>query len=237
MRLLLIEDDIHIARELLLRWRGSERLARHVATLEEADAALAQGTFDIVLLDLGLPDGDGMEWLAARRQRDPQGAVLVMTARDRVADRVKGLRLGADDYLVKPFAPEELDARIDVLVRRANISRTSAIRFGRLDLIQETSEVLLDGKRLDMSPREFELLFILMRAAPRLVPKRALVDALSERNLDLNDAAAELYVSRLRKKLEGTGTGIRTLRGVGYQLAIVSAPSPAPAPGGAEDAA
>ena len=130
-----------------------------------------------------------------------------MTARDRVADRVKGLRLGADDYVVKPFAPEELDARIDVLVRRANVARTQAIRFGRLDLIQETSEVLLDGKRLDMSPREFELLFILMRAAPRLVAKRALVDALSERNLELNDAAVELYVSRLRKKLEGYGNG------------------------------
>jgi DNA-binding response OmpR family regulator len=147
-----------------------------------------------------------------------------MTARDRVADRVKGLRLGADDYLVKPFAPEELDARIDVLVRRANLSRTRAIRFGRLDLIQEASEVLLDGKRMDLSPREFELLFILMRAAPRLVTKRALVDALSERNLELNDAAAELYVSRLRKKLDGSGTGIRTLRGVGYQLAILIPP-------------
>ena len=225
MRLLLIEDDIHIARELLLRWRDGERLAQHAATLAQADEALAQAAFDIVLLDLGLPDGDGMDWLAAYRQRDPQGAVLVMTARDRVADRVKGLRLGADDYLVKPFAPEELDARIDVLVRRANLSRSRAIRFGRLDLIQEASEVLLDGKRMDLSPREFELLFILMRAAPRLVTKRALVDALSERNLELNDAAAELYVSRLRKKLDGSGTGIRTLRGVGYQLAI-SVPLP-----------
>ncbi len=231
MRLLLIEDDVHIARELMLRWRDSERLARHVGSLAEADAALAGGSFDIVLLDLGLPDGDGMDWLAAYRRRDPQGAVLVMTARDRVADRVKGLRLGADDYLVKPFAPEELDARIDVLVRRANIARTHAIRFGRLDLVQETSEVMLDGKRLDLSPREFELLFILMRAAPRLVPKRTLVDALSARNLDLNDAAAELYVSRLRKKLEGTGTGIRTLRGVGYQLALAPSPGPAPEAG------
>jgi DNA-binding response OmpR family regulator len=235
MRLLLIEDDIHIARELMLRWRDGERLAQHAATLAQADAALAQATFDIVLLDLGLPDGDGMEWLVAYRRRDPQGAVLVMTARDRVADRVKGLRLGADDYVVKPFAPDELDARIDVLVRRANIARTRATRFGRLDLIPETSEVLFDGKRLDLSPREFELLFILMRAAPRLVPKRALVDALSARNLDLNDAAAELYVSRLRKKLEGTGTGIRTLRGVGYQLAI-AAPAPT-SPGGAAEGA
>ncbi len=231
MRLLLIEDDTHIARELMLRWRDGDRLALHAATLAQADAALAEATFDIVLLDLGLPDGDGMEWLARYRERDPHGAVLVITARDRVADRVKGLRVGADDYLVKPYAPEELDARIDVLVRRANVGKTPAIRFGRLDLLQETSEVLLDGKRVDMSPREFELLFILMRAAPRLVAKRALVDALSERNLELNDAAVELYVSRLRKKLEGTGTGIRTLRGVGYQLAIAP-PSPGPAPEG-----
>ena len=233
MRLLLIEDDTHIARELLLRWRDGDRLAHHVPTLAQADEALAQATFDIVLLDLGLPDGDGMEWLASWRARDPHGAVLVMTARDRVADRVKGLRLGADDYVVKPFDPDELDARIDVLVRRANVARTQAIRFGRLDLVQETSEVLLDGRRLDMSPREYELLFILMRAAPRLVAKRALVDALSERNLDLNDAAVELYVSRLRKKLEGTGTGIRTLRGVGYQLAISATPPGAAAEGAA----
>ncbi len=233
MRLLLIEDDTHIARELLLRWRDGDRLAHHAPTLAQADEALAQATFDIVLLDLGLPDGDGMEWLASWRARDPHGAVLVMTARDRVADRVKGLRLGADDYVVKPFDPDELDARIDVLVRRANVARTQAIRFGRLDLVQETSEVLLDGRRLDMSPREYELLFILMRAAPRLVAKRALVDALSERNLDLNDAAVELYVSRLRKKLEGTGTGIRTLRGVGYQLAISATPPGAAAEGAA----
>ena len=232
MRLLLIEDDLPIARELLLRWRDSDRLAQHACTLAQADEALAQATFDIVLLDLGLPDGDGMDWLASWRARDPHGAVLVMTARDRVADRVKGLRLGADDYVVKPFDPEELDARIDVLVRRANVGRTQAIRFGRLDLVQESAEVLLDGRRLDMSPREYELLFILMRAAPRLVAKRALVDALSERNLELNDAAVELYVSRLRKKLEGTGTGIRTLRGVGYQLAIAATP-PGGAAGGA----
>jgi DNA-binding response OmpR family regulator len=222
VRLLLIEDDPLIARELVLRWRDGDRVALHVATLAQADAALADDTFDIVLLDLGLPDGDGMDWLAAYRARDPHGAVLVMTARDRVADRVRGLRLGADDYVVKPFAPEELDARIDVLARRANVARLGRVRFGRLDLLADPAEVLLDGRRLDVSPREFEVLYILMRAAPRLVAKRTLVDALSERNLELNDAAAELYVSRLRKKLEGSGTGIRTLRGMGYQLALVA---------------
>ncbi|HEX7639345.1 MAG TPA: response regulator transcription factor [Burkholderiaceae bacterium] len=224
MRLLLIEDDATIARELLLRWRDDPgRLAQHAATLAEADRALASGAFDIVLLDLGLPDGDGIEWLRRYRTRDPHGAVLVMTARDRVADRVGGLRSGADDYLVKPFAPEELDARMDVLVRRARLSRTPTMRFGRLDVQPEQGEALVDGRRLDLSPREFEVLCILIRSAPRLVTKRVMVEALSATNLELNDAAAELYVSRLRKKLDGTGTAIRTLRGVGYQLAIAPA--------------
>jgi DNA-binding response OmpR family regulator len=220
MRLLLIEDDSHIARELMLRWRDSDRVALHAPTLARADEALAQESFDIVLLDLGLPDGDGIAWLAAHRARDPHGAVLVMTARDRVADRVQGLRSGADDYLVKPFAPEELDARIDVLVRRAHAARAPLIRFGRLDLVPDEAAAYVGGVRLNLSPREFEVLFILARAAPRLVAKRALVEALSERNLEINDAAAELYVSRVRRRLEHSGVEIRTLRGVGYQLAI-----------------
>jgi DNA-binding response OmpR family regulator len=222
MRLLLIEDDLHIARELLLRWRGSDRLALHAPTLARADEALSQESFDIVLLDLGLPDGDGMAWLASHRARDPHGAVLVMTARDRVADRVLGLRTGADDYLVKPFAPEELDARIDVLVRRAQSARAPLVRFGRLGLAADEGAAFVDGARLNLSPREFEVLFILARAAPRLVAKRALVEALSQRNLEINDAAAELYVSRLRRRLEHSGVEIRTLRGLGYQLAIVA---------------
>ena len=227
MRLLLIEDDTHIARELLLRWRDGDRLAQHAATLAEADAALAAAAFDIVLLDLGLPDGDGMEWLAAYRQRDPQGAVLVMTARDRVAERVHGLRVGADDYLVKPFDPDELDARIDVLLRRTHPDRDRVIRFGPISVLAEDFGAHLNGSPFDLAPREFEVLRLLLSRAPRLVSKRSIVDALSLTNQEINDSAAELYVSRLRKRLEGSGVEIRTMRGVGYQLSISPPGTPA----------
>jgi len=260
MRLLLVEDSERLQHSL---GTGLRRAGHAVDVTGTGTDGLWRATataYDVVVLDIMLPGLDGLSVLRQLRERGHDTHVLLLTARDTVEDRVTGLRagaddylvkpfafdellarvealgrrqsgrkspvtrLGADDYLVKPFAPEELDARTDVLVRRANVARTHAIRFGRLDLVQETSEVLLDGKRIEMSPREYELLFILMRAAPRLVAKRKLVDALSERNLELNDAAVELYVSRLRKKLEGTGTAIRTLRGVGYQLAIASAP-------------
>ena len=230
MRVLVVEDDPQTATYIR---DGLTDAGWQVDLAEDGEAGLQMAgdplSFDVLVIDRLLPRLDGLSLLNALRGCDVRTPALFLTALSAIVDRVEGLEGGADDYLVKPYAPEELDARIDVLVRRANVARTHVLRFGRLDLIQETSEVLLDGKRLDMSPREFELLFILMRAAPRLVPKRALVDALSERNLDLNDAAAELYVSRLRKKLEGTGTGIRTLRGVGYQLAIV-APTPNRAP-------
>jgi len=224
MRLLLIEDDPVIARELRLRWIDGHWLVSHVARLDEADAALAAEAFDLVLLDLGLPDGDGVAWLEAFRRVDPRMPVMVLTARDRVADRVRGLRAGADDYLVKPYAADELDARIDVLLRRTHPDRDRVIRFGPMSVLAEEFGAYLDGKPFELMPREFEVLRLLITRAPRLVSKRSLVDALSETNQEINDSAAELYVSRLRKRLEGSGIGIRTMRGVGYQLAI-SAPA------------
>ena len=118
MRLLLIEDDPAIARELKLRWDGGPWLVAHVHRLDGADAAIACDAYDLILLDLGMPDGDGIVWLRTFRARDPRTPVMVLTARDRVAERVEGLRAGADDYLVKPYAADELDARIDVLLRR-----------------------------------------------------------------------------------------------------------------------
>jgi DNA-binding response OmpR family regulator len=220
MRVLLIEDDPVIARELLLRWQSQPWVVRHATSLEEADAALVEGVFDIVLLDLGLPDGDGLPWLEELRRRESGLPVLILTARDRVVDRVKGLQLGADDYLVKPFAPEELDARIEVMWRRARHARERLTRFGRLSVLTEDHAAFVDGKPLELTPREFEVLCLLATRAPRLVPKGALVEALAQSNLELNDSAAELYVSRLRRKLEASGVEIRTVRGVGYQLGL-----------------
>ncbi|HEY1393650.1 MAG TPA: response regulator transcription factor [Methylibium sp.] len=221
MHLLLVEDDTLISRELSLRWRGRGWLVQACASLSDASAALAQqGGFDLIVLDLGLPDGDGMDWLARLRQRDRNTPVLVLTARDRVVDRVRGLQGGADDYLVKPFAADELDARVEVLTRRAEAARGEIAQYGLISWLGREGRAYVDGRALELSPREFEVLGLLIRRAPKLVPKRVLIDALAERNLEVGDSAAEVYVSRLRRKLAGSGTVIRTLRGFGYLLAL-----------------
>ena len=220
MRVLLVEDDSVIARELALRWTARGWVVRHAASLAEADAALAQDGAELIVLDLGLPDGEGLDWLARLRRRDRTTPLLVLTARDRVIDRVTGLRAGADDYLVKPFAVDELDARIEVLMRRAQIARGELAHYGGITWLGREGRAYVAGQAMDLSPREFEVLGILIRHAPRLVPKRALIDALAERNLEVGDSVAEVYVSRLRRKLVGSGTLIRTLRGFGYQLAL-----------------
>jgi two-component system response regulator TctD len=230
MRLLLIEDDEVIARELCLRWQRWGWDFDAVTTLGAADERMAQGGIDIVVLDLGLPDGDGMNWLVKLRQHERSLPVLVLTARDLVSERVRGLRMGADDYLVKPFAVDELDARIEVLSRRARVLQSERCQFGALVWMGQEGSAYVDRRRLDLSPREFEVLGLLIQRAPRLVPKRTLIDTLAERNLDMGDSAAEVYISRLRRKLEGSGTAIRTMRGFGYLLELKAgqaAPDPA----------
>lgn len=224
MLLLLVEDDETIARELILRWRarGWETLA--ATTLAQAQQ-LVQHAPDAVVLDLQLPDGDGLTWLDRQRQAQLQAPVLILTARDRVADRVEGLRRGADDYLVKPFAPEELDARLEVIHRRLGRDKGQLLRFGPLLWSRDDGEARVDGAPIELLPREFEVLGLLVRRAPALVPKRVLVDALSERNEEVSDAAAEVYISRLRRKLAGSGLGIQTARGFGYRLVLESDPA------------
>jgi DNA-binding response OmpR family regulator len=223
MRLLLIEDDALIMRELLLRWRPRGWVVTPCETLAQADAATADdgqhGGFDLIVLDLGLPDGDGIDWLQRWRQRDRNTPVLVLTARDQVADRVRGLRSGADDYLVKPFAVDELDARVEALQRRSERANGQLLHYGRITWMADRGRAYIDSSALDLSPREFEVLGLLMRRAPQLVPKRTLVEALAERNLDVGDGAVEVYVSRLRRKLADSGATIRAMRGFGYLLA------------------
>ena len=239
MLMLLIEDDPTIAHELTLRWVARGWQLQWAATLAAARTALGQaGLFDLVLLDLGLPDGNGLDLLAELRRSDTRTPVLVLTARDQVADRVQGLRQGADDYLVKPFAAEELDARVEGLLRRTRQARGVRVSFGDLHWLGDEGRACLGNQTLELSPREFEVLGLLVHRAPRLCPKRVLIEALSERNLEINDSAAEVYVSRLRRRLAGSNVVIRTLRGFGYQLAL-DEPRPAPvgtAPNGASQA-
>lgn len=226
MRLLMVEDDAVIARELMLRWRSRGWVVQIAGSLAAADEAFAQslerGGFDLIVLDLGLPDGDGLQWLERLRRRDRLTSVIVLTARDRVADRVRGLHAGADDYLVKPFSADELDARVEAVQRRSQAARGQLLHFGRVTWLGDEGRAYVDDQPLELLPREFEVLGLLIRRAPRLVPKRALIEALTERNIELGDSAAELYVSRLRRKLVGSGTTIRTMRGFGYFLALDS---------------
>jgi len=226
MYLLLIEDDTVIARELLLRWRSCGWTVDVCSDLAAANAACGQdaagGLYDLIVLDLGLPDGDGVHWLMQWRLRDRQTPIIVLTARDRVADRILGLNSGADDYLVKPFDPDELDARIDALQRRSQAKRGESLQFGRIRWLGEEGRVYVDNAVLELMPREFEVLGLLIARAPRMLTKRALVDSLAQRNIEVGDSAAEVYVSRLRPKLAGCGATIRTLRGFGYVLELVA---------------
>ena len=224
MLMLLIEDDPTIAHELALRWRARGWSLTWAATLAAARQAMpVPGLFDLVLLDRGLPDGDGLSLLAELRRTDARTPVLVLTARDQISDKVQGLRQGADDYLVKPFAADELDARVEGLLRRSGQAGGQRVQFGDLHWLGDEGRALLGGVALELSPREFEVLGLLARRAPRLLPKRVLIEALSERNLEINDTAAEVYISRLRRRLAGSNLGIRTLRGFGYLLALEAA--------------
>lgn len=224
MRLLLIEDDAVIARELRLRWQSRGWSVELCESLRVADQARIRerspALFELIVLDLGLPDGDGLDWLRQLRRSDRRVPVIVLTARDRVADRVRGLLEGADDYLVKPFDPDELDARIHALRRRGQLDHGESLSFGRIMWLGEEGRAYVDGTQLDLAPREFEVLGLLMGRAPRLLSRRALLNALAERNLDVGDSAADIYMSRLRRKLANSGTVIRTLRGFGYMLQL-----------------
>lgn len=224
MQLILIEDDLTIARELTLRWRARRWIVRTCETLAQANAALLDAKADLIVLDLQLPDGDGLAWLERMRHQDKRTPVLILTARDQVADRVEGLRRGADDYLVKPFAPEELDARLEALQRRvADVGVGDGVQWGALLWMPSDGRAFLNGQPLELFPRELEVLGLLVRYAPRLVPKRVLIDALAVRNLEVGDSAVEVYVSRVRRKLEHSSVGIQTVRGFGYRLCAVDA--------------
>jgi len=220
MHILLIEDDATIAHELSLHWAGRGWPVRHCSHLREASDALKEAAADLIVLDQQLPDGDGLRWLEDWRRVDGRTPVIILTARDQVSDRVAGLRAGADDYLVKPFARDELDARIEALRRRSETAQGAGVQFGPVVVLEAQGCAFLHGQPLPLHPREFEVLGLLVRRSPKLVSKRVLLDALAERNLELGDSAIEVYISRIRRKLQGSGVSIQTARGFGYRLTV-----------------
>ncbi len=220
MRLLLVEDNarlLSLTRDALGR-AGFD--TDGVTTAADAEAALRSIAYSAVVLDLGLPDRDGLVLLKKLRAAGNTLPILVLTARGGVEDRVRGLDAGADDYLVKPFAQEELQARIRVLLRRPGGLLGQALELGKLRLDTVSREVTIGGAPHALSPREMTVLEILLRRAGHVVPKSILEDHLFGLSADVGSNAVEVYVHRLRKQLtEATAdVEVHTIRGIGYLL-------------------
>jgi len=217
MRILIAEDDALLADGLTRSLRQAGYSVDCVASGAEADAALTTSEFSLLILDIGLPKMSGFEVLKRLRARGSALPVLILTALDGVDDRVRGLDLGADDYLGKPFVLAELEARARALLRRGT-SASPVLRHGSLtyDTIGKVAEAA--GQILDLSARELSLLEALMLRSGRMVSKEQLIDQLCEWGEEVSSNAIEVYVHRLRRKLEAAGVRIVTVRGLGYCL-------------------
>ncbi len=219
MRILLTEDDPALADLLQRACRLEGYSVDWVGDGVAADLALSSETYDALILDLGLPRMDGLEVLRRLRKRGSHLPVMILTAREAIADRVAGLDSGADDYLSKPFALAELQARLRALVRRHHGSSASAcLELGGLRYDTVTRQVFLDGGEIELSSREREVLSSLLHKAGKVVSKQALTSAISSWEATVGSNAVEVYVHRLRKKLEPAGIVIRTVRGLGYLI-------------------
>ena len=218
MRILIVEDDPTLADGLTRLLRRDDYAVDCVHDGEQADHVLAAQNYDLVILDLGLPKLDGFEVIRRVRRRGTAVPILVLTARDALADRVKGLDLGADDYLTKPFELPELEARVRALVRRGQSGGSSLLTHGRLVLDTGGRRATLDNVLLELSAREFGVLEVLMLRSGRVVNKEQLAEQLYGWEDEVGSNAIEVYVHRLRKKLEPAGVVIRTIRGLGYVL-------------------
>lgn len=219
MRILIAEDDEVLADGLSRCIRQSGYAVDCVHNGVEADMVLKGGQpFDLVVLDLGLPLMDGYTVLRNLRGRSCQTPVLILTARDQVADRVKGLDLGADDYLVKPFSLAELEARVRALLRRGRCGVNPLLSCGMLTFDSVARRVSIDNQPLDLTTRELSLLEALMLRPGWVVSKEQLLERLYDYSEEVSSNAIEVYIHRLRKKTESAGVTIRTIRGLGYVI-------------------
>ncbi len=218
MRLLLAEDDMVLRDGLTRTLQQAGYAVDSAKNGIDADHALAFQNYDLLILDLGLPKMDGLEVLRRLRSHNQTLPVLILTARDAVDDRVAGLDLGADDYLTKPFDLAELEARVRALVRRGQGAHSNLLNHGRILINIAGRRVYLDDIPLDLSARELGVLEILMLKAGQVVGKEQLAEKLCSWDEEIGPNAIEVYVHRLRKKLEPAGIQIRTIRGLGYLL-------------------
>jgi two-component system OmpR family response regulator len=225
MRILVVEDDAVLAAALTRALSQAAYAVDHVEDGEAANHALATIDYDLVVLDLALPKVDGLAVLKRLRDRRSQVPVLVLTARDTLEDRVTGLDQGADDYLTKPFDLPEFEARVRALLRRGQYSSGGSMTHGQLRLDPAARRLFHRDQPVDLSARELSLIELLLARQGRVVSKAQMIDQLFGFADEVSSNAIEVYVHRVRKKLEPLGIRIRTVRGMGYLLDKVDEPA------------
>lgn len=218
MRILLIEDDPELADGLQQSLAQSGYAVDVARTAQEARRACGVTRYAMLVLDLGLPDADGLDLLRELRAHEIAAPVLILTARGGLDDRIAGLDAGGDDYLAKPFALGELEARVRALLRRGTETAPTELHLGRLAFDPSTRRAHVEGVDLDLTARELAVLEILLRRPRALTSKEQLFESLYTWDSEANVSAIEVYISRLRKKLEPAGVAIRMFRGLGYRL-------------------
>lgn len=223
MRLLIVEDDPDLAAALEAAFARRDIAVDHAGTVADAELMLNAVRYAAIILDLGLPDDDGLSALKALRRHDDPIPVLILTARSSVEDRIRGLNAGADDYMVKPIDFDELQARLDAVLRRQGGYVNRRLAVGNIGFDTGTREVFVDDEPIILTVRETDLLELLLRRLGRVVPKRMAEDQLFGASESLGSNAIEVYAHRLRKRLEQTCATVRidTVRGVGYMLRAV----------------
>jgi two-component system OmpR family response regulator len=218
MRILIVEDDPTLADGLVRSLEQSGYAVDHASNGEVANSMLLESVYDLAILDLGLPKLDGIEVLRRLRGRGGRTPILILTARDALENRVQGLDAGADDYLTKPFELVELEARIRALIRRGQLGSNAAMSCAKLSFDTSGRRAFCDGESIELSARELGVLEVLMMKQGKVVNKEQIMEALCNWDEDIGDNAIEVYIHRLRKKLELSGARIRTIRGLGYLL-------------------
>lgn len=218
MRILVAEDNKTLADGLVAVLRASGYAVDVVHDGVSAEAVLAAESFDLVVLDLSLPQMDGLDVLRGMRARKNASAVLILTARGALDEKVRGLDLGADDYMSKPFEVSELEARVRVLLRRQAGQHDASISFGNITLDTTSRTLSAFGQTLDIPARELSVLQTLLRRAGKVVAKQAIIESLAAFDEDLSENAVEQYVSRLRRRLAPYALTVRVARGLGYYL-------------------
>ncbi len=216
MRILLVEDDTNLGDAVRDHLVARGHAVDCAATLEDGRELLRAIDYGLVLLDLGLPDGSGMDLLRALRGRSDWRPVIILTAHDQISDRIEGLQAGADDYLVKPFDLGELDARLQAVARRASDRPDPEYRFGAVTLCPADHRATREGREVTLTAREWAILERLLRRPGAVIGRAQIEEALYAFGAEVESNALEVYVSRIRKKLGNDLIG--TLRGIGYRI-------------------